>query len=70
VGTLPVPIDQYLRDHGVGNQKYHRPWRTLSVPPFKESQAKRLFSLLPAESRTVTEQLFAEVKRYSALKPR
>jgi hypothetical protein len=70
VATLPVRIDQYLRDHGLANQKYHRPWRTLSVLPFKESQAKHLFSLLPAESHTLTEQLFAEVEQHSALKPR
>jgi hypothetical protein len=40
------------------------------VKPFKEPQAKRFLSLLPAESRTVAERLFDEVKQCSELKPR
>jgi hypothetical protein len=70
VATLPMRIDQYLRDRGLGNDKYRRPWRALSVPPFKALQAKRLLSLLPAEPRAVTERLFAEVEQRSGLKPR
>jgi hypothetical protein len=61
---------QYLRDRGLGNDKYRRPWRTLSVLPFKELQAKRLLSLLPAQPGAVAEWLFAEVERRSGLKPR
>src|SRR4029077_5908247 len=70
VATLPVRIDQYLRDRGLGNDKYRRPWRTLSVLPFKELQAKRLLSLLPGQPHAVAEWLFAEVERRSRLKPR
>jgi hypothetical protein len=70
VATLPVRIDQYLRNCGLGNPRYWRPWRTLSVLPFEVPQAKRLLSLLPAEPLAVTERLFAEVERYSGLKPR
>jgi SEFIR domain-containing protein len=70
VATLPVRIDQYLRDRGLGNPRYHRPWHAVSVRPFNEPQAKRLLSILPAESCAVAERLFTEVERRSALKPR
>lgn len=70
VATLPVRMDQYLRDRGLGDPRYHRPWHAVSVRPFNEPQAKRLLSILPAESYAVTERLFIEVERYSALKPR
>jgi hypothetical protein len=70
LATLPLQIDQYLRSHGVDRPNYHRPWRTISVVHFKESQAKRLLSSLPPRPLAIAERLFAEVERHSALKPR
>lgn len=70
VVTLLTGIDQFLNDSGVGSLRHRRVWKTITVGPFKDSEARQIFALLPDIPRAVTERLFSEIRRRSELRPR
>ena len=70
VATLPMRINDLLRERGIAHPQLHQAWQTVVVEPFNDAQARRLFTLLPDAPRAVTEHRFNEIQQRTGLKPR